>query len=694
MSLRSYIRILSLAAVAVPTVVLTGCAGMSGTAPLSVTSNAATMKGNLHGGNQPISGSTIQIFSAGTTGYGSASTLFATTTSASDGYGSFSFSKQNSDAGHPTGIYNASGNVWGCPTTGDPQMYVIAKGGSTTGTSSPANSAAAFIVALGKCSTISSSTFVDLNEVTTAATLAALQQFFNPSTESFGYNGTLQSIAAFNNGVLTIANLADIGSGYAVTSKTLTGANSTVSGTTVTMTPEAGKINTIANVLTACVNTTSNTSDPCTTLFANAVPPANSNSTSQPGSTYATAQDTIQAAYYMLVNPTGGQDPSKVANLYNLTTAFAPFQPQLTAAPTDWTVGIKYDAGTSACSGTASGKFIYYAYMVRADANGNIWIASNGSSPNVDNISVVGPNGVPMGCVTPSATAGVGFTGLTIDTVGNVWAASHSVAGIYEINPNTFAATTWTESGVTPWAIEADGSGNVFYTVASAAVRKFTAAASASSATASTAVGTASNASPNFMTIDAGGNIWVPDTGSATNKLYETYPDPSATTSGGYSTFVAGTSGNVQAQIAVDASGRIWTTQTTPANTVTVFTPTLYGSPATVTASGAGVAGVSTPRGVALDGAGNAWVPNGVSGGHNVAELTQNLNALSPSGGYVKADTFANTMRSVAVDATGNVWFGTNATTVDQITEIVGAGVPVITPLSAALAAGTPATKP
>jgi hypothetical protein len=680
-------RLVLLAAALAPIALLTGCANMVATAPSTNSfSPAATLSGQLHGGNQPITGAIVTLYGAGTGGYGSPATQYASTTSASDAFGSFQFSQVALPTGNTTGIIDPNANTYACPAS-NPQMYIFSKGGATQGPGSTSNQAAAFIIAIGPCSTAASS-LVNLNEVTTVATLAALQQYFNPNTEGFGYNTTAQSATGFANGVATISNLADVIGGSAVTSKTLTGTNSTVAGTTVTLTPETAKINTIADILASCVNSNNTIlaqSDSCKTLFTNAVAPAPAQ-TSQPDLTFSGASDTLQAAYYMLTNPTesldNGTTSGKMFNLYGLVGGTgAPFQPTLAAQPTDWTIGVLYNASTSACTGTASGKFIFYAYQVRSDANGNIWIGSNGAAP--ENISEVGPTGVPMACVTPSATAGL-YTGLTIDTKGNIWAAAHS-GSLFEINPTSLAVTPWTESSIVPWAIEADGEGNVFYTSASKPVHEFPGAATASTATASTAIGTSNSATPNFMTIDKAGNVWTAET-SGNGDLFQNYPDTSGAAVGGYSTFTAATNaGNVQAQIAVDASSKVWTTQTTPANMVTVYTAGANGTAATGVATTTGLGGLSTPRGVAFDGAGNAWIPDGVA--NKVVELDKNAAALSPSTGFTKS-LFTATMRSVTVDPTGNVWIGTNATTVDLIEEIVGAGVPVVTPLAAQLAAG------
>jgi hypothetical protein len=68
----------------------------------------------------------------------------------------------------------------------------------------------------------------------------------------------------------------------------------------------------------------------------------------------------------------------------------------------------------------------------------------------------------------------------------------------------------------------------------------------------------------------------------------------------------------------------------------------------------------------------------------------------------VQNETVMGTSPSVAIDLSGNVWTTNSFTNLFStangqqycVTEIVGAGVPVVAPFSLALANGTIATKP
>ena len=76
----------------------------------------ARSRGRVHGGNQPVSGATVTVYYAGQSGYGSAGSTgdFTTTTSANDGYGSFSFTLSRVPS-----------------SPNDPLVYLVATGGNT-----------------------------------------------------------------------------------------------------------------------------------------------------------------------------------------------------------------------------------------------------------------------------------------------------------------------------------------------------------------------------------------------------------------------------------------------------------------------------------------------------------------------------------------------------------------------------------
>src|ERR1700722_18723309 len=104
---------------------LSGCtskrpATTSDPAPLG---NSATITGNVHGGQQPIYNAVVRLYASGTSGYGSGSTLLATSVNTNTS-GVFSFTK----LGTTGGVINSALPTWQCPASGNPQIYITAIG--------------------------------------------------------------------------------------------------------------------------------------------------------------------------------------------------------------------------------------------------------------------------------------------------------------------------------------------------------------------------------------------------------------------------------------------------------------------------------------------------------------------------------------------------------------------------------------
>lgn len=307
---------------------VTGC---STSQFMSAASNSPTsgfaLSGAVHGGRQPISGATIQLWAVGSSGYGSAATSLLTTSRTTGSDGSFDIS---SDYSCPAAPSNSNGDVY---------VYITAQGGDAgSGSSNPSSM---LMAALGTCANLPSVSFINMNEVTTAAAAYSLGQYFNSSVggptsgDTFGAPNTVQAQVGLANAFATVNNLVTLSTGVAVTSTSLTG-----TGGTVTATPESSKLNTVADILAACVNTTGGSGDPCSTLFSDVVTSSGTAPT-----------DILQAAVYMSLNPTSVNNNSNaytanMSGLYGLVVGTPPFQPTLAAQPTDWTIGIQYTGAT------------------------------------------------------------------------------------------------------------------------------------------------------------------------------------------------------------------------------------------------------------------------------------------------------------------------------------------------------------
>ena len=211
---------------------LTGCS--MGTAPTNDVTASAALNGSVHGGQQPISGATIQLYSVGTTGYGTGATPLLTSAVTTDSGGNFSIT-----------------NKYTCSTS--TLVYITATGGNP-GLGTGTNPNSKLMAALGTCGTLNSNTFITMNEVTTAAAAFALTPYFSntisaTSTDSFGAPNTVQAQIGITNAFTTAATLANFSTGGANTTLTTNGA-----GGTITITPESAKLYTIADILAACIN--------------------------------------------------------------------------------------------------------------------------------------------------------------------------------------------------------------------------------------------------------------------------------------------------------------------------------------------------------------------------------------------------------------------------------------------------------
>ncbi|MDE1163008.1 MAG: hypothetical protein PW792_13835 [Acidobacteriaceae bacterium] len=699
------------------TLALAGCA-MTNTATTTSATTAASLTGHIMGGNQPVVGSSVYLYGAGSTGYGLGSQVYASTTSAYDAYGSFSFTKNSTNTGA-----NPGGNTWGCPASGDPQMFLVALGGNSTGNGTAnnpnPNSAIALVASIGKCSTVSNATFANINEVTTVASMAALQQYYNPVSGAIGAPATTQGQLGFNNAVATISTLVNTSAGTANTTYT---PSSSVSGVTVTATPESAKINTIANILAACVNSTDASSDNCTTLFSNSVPPSPS-VISQPSLTFQTANNTLQAIYFMLTNPTSGS-PTAVGKLFGLTAAAAPFQPSLTAAPSDWTIGISYTTAGS-CS---IGYPLDYPNGVAIDSQGNVYV--NNSVTATPTLGVFSPTGGVSACVGDSALYGSTYA-LAIDANDTAWMSTYSTSSSATSKLLRYGAgteTVWTEPVATMEGLSFDGSGNLYaYDYGGKQPYMYSGAASASSAVAATQIGTTGASYGSAQATDGLQNTLIVNNTYtiASSGPYVVTPSTATGAVNGYTTSAASYTGGptyytyaiaLASSSVPNNTSSFWMGNYCATNCATVGTSNslvpvnMAGHTASFGTSTAQCAGgIFRPRGIAVDGAGNAWVSNYNIANGSVSEISAASAALSPAytgtctdtttgstaiGGFQKA-FYTSNPRGIAVDPSGNVWTAIGTTLAGSaIVEFVGAAVPVVTPIAAGIAANTVGMKP
>jgi PKD repeat protein len=627
---------------------------LTSTATTSATISAPgpVIGGIVMSGNQAISGSHVYLFAANTSGYGmpSLSLLSASDTGFSDDVGAYVLTGSN-------GNFSVPAN-YPCPA-GD-QIYLYALGG-TIGTS--ANSAAGLLAALGPCGNLNVGASVTVNEVTTIAAAYALAGFAADATH-VSSSGTPLAQTDLANAFLNATNLASISTGAAL--------SATPSGTGTV--PQA-TINTLADILNACVSSSGPASTPCTTLFANA---------ESSGPT-----DTATAAINIAHNP-----GANIAALYGIPDPTVPFTPTLSAMPNDFTIALTFTGGGFGLT-----------QSVAIDAAGNAWITNQGyvsSTPggatthySVGSVTVLSSSGAVLSGTTGYTANGIFAPhGVSIDDSGNAWITDIYVVELSNSGSPLSGTFPYGTAGgfvsdnfydCEPWAVANDATGNAWISVIGAGCSSIT-EFSSSGAVLSGDGGffNTSMDQPVALAIDGSGNAWTVNSGYP-SILQET------SSSGVVSNGPIYGSVYYPEGLAIDGSGNIWICGVS-GNSVSSIER--FSNSSSISADYTG-GGLASPVGLALDGAGNVWVANGPDPYEgppvgSVSEFTNSGIPITGSGGY-NGGHLVEFPTSIAIDGSGDVWV-TNGSSAywddgynDIITELIGVAVPVITPIAAGL---------
>ncbi|MEI9979936.1 MAG: IPT/TIG domain-containing protein [Edaphobacter sp.] len=724
-------------------------AGTSATVTADQYTFALTISGTVvsgPSGGTPITDAMVQLYAAGTSGYGSAGTPIGSSVSSD----------------HTTGAF--SGITYDCSTLTAPgdQLYLTATG----------NTGVVLMAALGSCSAVSTSiSTVTINEATTIASAYALSGFATFSSSGGGITigapatGTSCNAAAgwkssgpatcnyigLSNAFATVSNLVDLPSGTALNVTPAYKSNS-VAGFNTSIVPQA-RIYALANALASCANPTTGSSANCGSLFGDATV-----GTSVPA-------DTLQAALNVAQHP--GNSASQIAGLAAANTSFpsALTSTQLSAL-TDWALPIIYQ-------GAGIGNTATQPTGMAIDGAGNIWITTQNPSTLPSGtgtetgglVAVFSNQGAPL---SPSATSVSGTGGYTsgnitnpqaiaIDQNGFAWignyASQGSTAGNITVLDKTGTPQYGTSTPYTPplmtipntYGIAVDASNNVWVSSNSGAgpngvcggqtgsgpwggsILGLKGSGNVVSSNGIVADYFSDNSScPTFLNIDQNGNMWTYDNGnynqndSITGTSLALFSTSDGSLQGGpyfnMTPFVG--------PMAFDSAGNAWSHEqfTGPSvmSKMRNFAGTVgngsasVGSDPTVYSLSSSVGGFNG-RLVAVDGAGQVWAVGNLnlSTGAYGALFTVNSSdngLLSPAGGYLGFDGSGLAPIEInldpgggaAVDSSGNVWVVGQAVSYpgsnnqgDELTEFVGIGVPAPTPLVSGLINGnTPAAKP
>lgn len=543
--------------------------------------------GTVMSGQKPVSGSSVQFYAAGNTGYGAAPTALLSSAVTTDSSGAFSIA------------------TYTCPSPSS-QVYLVAEGGNPGVAGS--NNSLALMSALGTCGNLANSASVVVNELTTVASVWALSQFMsagaNVGTSSTNATGLANAFA-------TVNNLVNVTTGAMPGPSLPAGA-----------TAPSGELNTLADILNSCTQTTGGAA--CNTLFSAATPPRGS----QP-------DNTIDAALNMALNPS-----LNVSTFFGLAGANPPFAPGLTAAPNDWTLAINFTGGglngpsavavdssgniwvadyfdavsefsaqgaALSPSGGFTGGGLHESYGLTLDPSGNVWVVdeeSSGTNGGRGAVTKLDPTGQILSGAKGFIAGGINFPiGIASDSSGNIWVANYGNS----------TATVLSSSGTSLSGSSGFGAGSLSFPVAVAVDSNGTAWLANQSSNTITSIssdGTQVNQitccnGASGIAIDQQGNVW------AANYFVDSVSEVASSgtvLSSGY------TGGGLTSPstVAVDGDGNIWIVNY-HGNSLTELqgagsaSPGIPLSPAT----GLGLAAnLSQPFGIAIDPSGNIWVSN------------------------------------------------------------------------------------
>jgi hypothetical protein len=712
------------------------------------------LSGIVVSGGTPITGATVQLYVAGTSGYGTGSSelTMVPTTITTGSTGNFTLQ-------------------YACPTSGAPsdQIYLVATGGNSGG---GVNKSIALMAALGTCSKAPAS--ATINEVTTIASAYALSAFATINTSGTGITvgapATASSCTAANNwqsqqantcnynGLVhafqAVNNLVDISTGTALLSTPaylgvdLAHDPNIVNNSTVPQT----RINALADMLAFCVESSGSGCSGGTNLFGLAAT----------GS--VTPADTLQAALNIAQNPGNG-----VSNLLGLVASMTtpPYSVTSadtgtlilkgTGAPTDLTLALTFTgAGLGIAPGItlSDGNFGILNEGLGIDAAGNIWVGADLNNPfngGPDGLMIAGfnPLGAPITNSTSLSAASppvpnyggynpdssqngkfdAGLNSLAIDSLGNLWTNDTNA---FKGTETSISSLPPTSSNLFPLIGSAgffafDLTGNLWY-ADNGSVNEYQASGSGIQGF------PFANGGPNYIVFDSNGGLWAAGSNPASGPdvfqisttdgsvVYDAFPT-NAPAVGGLSGYIT--------TLAADGNGNVYGCDET-GTMLNVFNSTAKTAPANLLVTSYQI---PTQRAcgtqLVLDGQGHLFsvLMNsfGVEVNYNfnfnsignIDEYTTGGTLISPlANGYTGSSSgeaptvspdfnLSNPLPGIgaAIDGSGNLWVlnndtsGTvpvsfNTVTTNVLVEYIGIGAPVVTPIAAAVANGLQGVRP
>jgi len=699
-----------------------GCgigASDSSTDPL----NVPAFSGKAMGGQMPIIGATVKLYATTSTGYGVGSLIEEAT-------------QQGTSTGQDTnsgGGFSFAGPVT-CPA--GQFAYIVTSGGNTG--ANTVNPNAVLVAALGRCEDLYTNTtsgtydgpsFVSINELTTVAAAYALGNFSSVSGTGaatvVGIGSDATNNAAKVGGVSTgcvsgvgsctttataglahaFLNAASLVNPFANT--LLTGANAAPPTDSAAIAPQL-MVDTIGNILVACVNSTGGVAGDgttaCGTIFG-----ATTIGTSVPVNTFS-------AMVNLAANPTLGGSATAAANLYAVAQpATSVYSPSITPPPpatppattpatlNDFTLAINYPKGlgvaaaaTATCASVCQG--LAFPTSGALDINDVYYLgnqsASGGAAPV--NLFAFSSNGTLLSTTPNGATLKFTF-GLSVDALGNGYfgngsGSGGSAMGIFTTgggNLSQFTIVGVAGSSLKTYATAVDKANNVwaFGSANSGTNTLFMSPAGGTSFTAEGAPGGAPPSNGVGLSIDPDQNIW---TAAATTLSVLQNTGTAVAPSYSSSDLLTDTTGGSPAiGITFTGASAPYTAYVSSYNTtagIQPYTPTYTGAEVTALGQGA-LNNVSTTITGSYqneaDGTGNIWLADVNS--HSIIQFNPTNATAYRYEPCIGVNTTPTTTTctsvfvtgkpfTVAIDSAGSIW--TAAQAGGNVVQIIGSAAP------------------
>ena len=668
----------------------------------------APISGKLLSGTLPVAKAHVYLMAVAATGYGkrSVSLLDARLPGRQDSEGAYVETAEDGSFTIP-GDYRCGAET---------SAYIYTRGGDS---GLGENRAATELAAIGPCPQVGADVPpVVVDEVTTVAMSFALAGFADDALH-IASSGSPLALVGVANAFVNASHLGPTTTGLAPES--LPSGNATV--------PQA-TINTLANILFACIHSAGDHSPACQSLLGDADsrhhPHSDDTASADADSKHPHRDDQASAdtdSKHPHRDDTASADADSkhphrdnqasadtasamiaiahspanaVSTLFAEQSSTPPFAPYLTDAPNDFSLGLVFTGGG-----------INLTVGMAVDAMGNVWSASDGDTRTNDEnfyVTEISSAGVFLsgqdGYLSGQQAHPIGVFSdqgpIAVDTLGNVWIGTYGdtyEGSLWELsNTGTVlfksgGVTTFpngTFNGFMPCGLAIDANNNLW--VADRVDNKIDEFSNTGQLLSGPAGFTGGGISdPTELAITPSGNVWI------TNDTDSPYSISELDNSGAPltpSTGVSGTGFFGGASVAIDHQNNVWTAGAVGAQVSKV-------SPDGVILSGSGYATTAMKGAsgdavtIAIDGDGNVWVPAGSS---NLIELSNTGEILSGANGYTGG--LATGLGTIVIDGSGDLWGSTATFTPSgvrgvpgvftwEIVEVIGVAAPVVTPIAA-----------